>query len=81
MSKKRNGKARRSKKGPARCERCGYVATTSVKGDGPPSWAHKVGDFTKFPDEFGHISVEEARACAIAAGIIDVEGNLMPEYQ
>ncbi|WP_431048423.1 hypothetical protein [Roseateles sp. L2-2] len=81
MSKKSNGKAAKPAKRKSLCERCGQVAKASVKVTEPPSWAHKAGDFSLLRTKRRALSLEEARECAIAAGIIDHDGNLMPRYQ
>lgn len=78
MSKKRNGKPAKRER---LCERCGLVAKTSVKVGQPPSWLHKVGDFSKPREVRRALSLQEIRDCAVAAGITDAEGNLMPRYR
>jgi hypothetical protein len=81
MSKKSNGKTAKPAKRKSLCERCGQVAKASVKVTEPPSWAHKAGDFSRLHEDRRRLSLQEIRECAVAAGVTDSEGNLMPRYR
>jgi hypothetical protein len=83
MSKKRKKQMRRPSS--AMCERCGQVARTSVPLPiTGASFAHKLGTIglpRVYENVMKPVDADVAIQLAIEAGIIDKDGNLMPDYQ
>ncbi len=81
MSKKRNGK-KATRVAASACERCGCVARASVMPKSIPNYDHKLGTIG-LPSEDDLRPVGPAMAFQLAklAGIVDEDGNLMPDYQ